>query len=145
MSKFNSYLNFPGNTEEAFNFYKSVFGGEFAMVMRFGEMGGCDELPESAKNKIAHIALPVGNGDMLMGTDSLESFGQTLTFGNNYYICINPDSRDDADRIFTALSDGGKVEMVMSDMPWGGYFGNFADKFGAHWMVHFDANAGGAK
>lgn len=144
MSQFNPYLNFPGNTEEAFNFYKSVFGGEFAMVMRFGDMEECGEIEESEKNKIAHIALPVGEGNILMGTDSLESFGQKLNFGNNYYICISPDSRDDADRVFGSLSDGGKVEMPMTDMSWG-YFGSFADKFGAQWMIVFDPNEGGSK
>lgn len=144
MSQFNSYLNFPGNTEEAFNFYKSVFGGEFQAVMRFGEMEGCGEIPEAEKSKIAHVALPVGNGSMLMGTDSLESMGQKINFGNNYYICITPDSRDDADRLFGSLSGGGKIEMPMTDMPWGGYFGSFTDKFGAQWMLHYDTN-GGAK
>lgn len=144
MSQFNPYLNFPGNTEEAFNFYKSVFGGEFQAVMRFGEMEGCDEMAEAEKSKIAHIALPVGEGNMLMGTDSLESFGQKLNFGNNYYICISPDSREEADRIFGSLSDGGKVEMPMTDMSWG-YFGSFADKFGAQWMIVFDSKGGGSK
>jgi PhnB protein len=145
MSQFNPYLNFPGTTEEAFNFYKSVFGGEFQAVMRFGEMPGCDggEIAEADKNKIGHIALPIGDGNILMGTDSLESMGQKLSFGNNMYICISPDTRDEADRIFGSLSDGGKVEMPMSDMPWGGYFGSFTDKFGAQWMLHYDANGGG--
>lgn len=145
MSQFNPYLNFPGNTEEAFNFYKSVFGGEFAALLRFSEMEGCSEMPEEAKNKIAHVALPVGNGNMLMGTDSIESMGQKLNFGNNMYICISPDSRDEADRLFGSLSDGGKVEMPMTDMPWGGYFGSFTDKFGAQWMLHYDTSGGGSK
>lgn len=139
MSQFNPYLNFPGNTEEAFNFYKSVFGGEFAGLTRFGEMEGCSEMPDEAKNKIAHVALPVGDGNMLMGTDAIESIGQKLTFGNNMYVCISPDSRDKADRIFSSLSEGGNIEMPMTDMPWGGYFGSFTDKFGAQWMLHYDA------
>ncbi len=144
MSQFNPYLNFPGNTEDAFNFYKSVFGGEFLAVLRFGEMpGGCDELAEADKSKIAHIALPVGEGNILMGTDSVESMGQKLSFGNNMYICISPDSREEADRLFQSLADGGKVEMSMTDMPWGGYFGSFTDQFGAQWMLHYDANGGG--
>lgn len=145
MSQFNPYLNFPGNTEEAFNFYKSVFGGEFAGVMRFGDMEGCSEIAEADKSKIAHIALPVGEGNMLMGTDSLESMGQKLEFGNNIYVCISPDSREEADRIFGSLSEDGKVEMPMTDMPWGGYFGSFTDKFGAQWMLHHDTKNGGAK
>src|SRR5688500_9359654 len=119
MSSFHPYLNFAGNTEEAFNFYKSVFGGEFQAVMRFTDMAGCDEMPltEADKNKIAHIALPLGNGTILMGTDSLESLGQKLNVGNNSYICIVPDTREDADRLFNGLSPDGKVEMPMSDMP----------------------------
>lgn len=145
MSQFNPYLNFPGNTEEAFNLYKSVFGGEFVGLMRFSEMEGGGEMPEDAKNKIAHVALPVGNGNMLMGTDSIESMGQKLTFGNNMYICISPDSRDEADRLFGSLSDSGNVEMPMTDMPWGGYFGSFTDRFGAQWMLHHDTSNGGAK
>ena len=144
MAEFNTYLNFPGNTEEAFNFYKSVFGGEFQAVMRFGDMPGCDEAPigEADKSKIMHIALPVGKGNMLMGTDSLESMGQTLSFGNNSYICISPETREDSDRLFNGLTDGGKVETPMADMPWGGYFGSGADKFGVQWMIHFDGSGG---
>jgi PhnB protein len=145
MSQFNPYLNFPGNTEEAFNFYKSVFGGEFQALVRFSEMEGCGEIAEADKGKIAHVALPVGDGNMLMGTDSLESFGQKLTFGNNAYICITPDTREDADHLFGSLSDAGKIEMPMTDMPWGGYFGSFTDKFGAQWMLHYDKNGGGGK
>jgi PhnB protein len=142
MSQFNPYLNFPGNTEEAFNFYRSVLGGEFAAVMRFSDMEGCGDMAEADKNKIAHIALPVGEGNMLMGTDSIESMGQKINFGNNFYVCIGPDSREEADSLFGSLSDGGKVEMPLTDMPWGGYFGSFTDKFGTQWMLHYDAKAG---
>ena len=137
MSSFNPYLNFAGNTEEAFNFYKSVFGGEFAMVMRFSDMPG-GELPETDKNKIMHIALPIGNGNMLMATDTLESLGQTLTMGNNFYICVSPDNRDEAYRLFNAFAEGGKVEMPLADTFWGAYFGCVADKFGVQWMINFD-------
>jgi PhnB protein len=144
MALFHPYLNFAGNTEEAFNFYKSVFGGEFQAVMRFTDMAGCDEMPltEADKNKIAHIALPLDNGTILMGTDSLESLGQTLNVGNNSYICIVPDSREDADRLFNGLSPDGKVEMPMSDMPWGDYWGCFSDKFGVQWMISHNNNVG---
>lgn len=144
MAEFNTYLNFPGNTEEAFNFYKSVFGGEFQAVMRFGDMPGCGEvtISEADKDKIMHIALPVGSGNMLMGTDSLESMGQKLSFGNNSYICISPETRDEANRMFTSLTEGGHVETPMADMPWGGYFGCGADRFGVRWMIHFDKNGG---
>ena len=137
MASYHPYLNFAGNAEEAFNFYKTVFGGEFSAVMRFTDMEGCSEMPlsDTDKNKIAHISLPLENGTILMASDSLEAFGQKLNVGNNTYTCIVPDSRDDADRIFNGLSDGGKVEMPMADMPWGDYWGCFADKFGVQWMI----------
>ena len=137
MTKLNTYLNFAGNTEEAFNFYKSVFGGEFAALIRFKHMPmeGV-KLSEAEANKIMHIGLPVGQ-EMLMGTDALESMGFKLVQGNNSYIMIGVDSKDEADRIFNALSAGGKVEMVMADQPWGDYYGSFWDKFGIGWMVDY--------
>ena len=134
----NPYLNFDGNAEEAFNFYKSVFGGEFPVVMRFGENPECSEIPDAEKNRIMHIALPV-DGGMLMASDIMKSMGQSLTVGNNFYISLSPESRGEADRIFAGLSDGGKVEMALTDMPWG-YWGCFADKFGVQWMVNVDNN-----
>ncbi len=143
MTAINPYLNFRGNTEEAFNFYKTVFGGEFAALMRFGEAPGCDEMPvaETEMEKIMHIALPIGvNGGVLMGTDALESMGQNLIEGNNYSIAISPASRDEADRIFNGLAHGGKIEMPLSDAFWGAYFGALQDKFGTRWMVNFDGN-----
>lgn len=138
MARLDPYLNFPGNTEEAFEFYRSVFGGEFTAVMRFGEMPGCDEmqLSEEDKGKIMHISLPVGNA-ILMATDSLESMGQTLEAGNNSYLSFSPDSREEADRVFAALADGGKVNMPLADMFWGDYWGSLTDRFGTHWMVNF--------
>ena len=137
MTKLNTYLNFAGNTEEAFNFYKSVFGGEFAAVIRFKDMPmeGV-KLSEADENKIMHIGLPVGK-EMLMATDALESMGFKLVQGNNSYIMIGVDSKDEADRIFNALSAGGKVEMAMADQPWGDYYGSFWDKFGIGWMVDY--------
>ena len=140
MATYHPYLNFDGNAEEAFNFYRSVFGGEFSAAVRFSEMPGCTEmqLSDEDKNKIAHIALPLDNGTMLMASDSLEAFGQKLNVGNNTYTCIVPDSRDEADRIFNGLSEGGKVEMAMADMPWGAYWGCFSDKFGVQWMISHD-------
>ena len=131
----NPYLNFDGNTEEAFNFYKSVFGGDFAVVMRFGDNPQCDQMAEDDKNRIMHIALPIDGGGMLMATDALESVGQKLNVGNNFYISLSPSTREDADRIFNGLSDGGKVEMPMAEMFWG-YFGSFTDKFGVQWMLN---------
>jgi len=142
MATINPYLNFNGNTEEAFNFYKSVFGGEFAAVMRFGDAPGCEGMPvaESDKGKIMHIALPIGNGNLLMATDTIESMGQTLTEGNNFSISINAESREEADKLFGGLSNDGKVEMPLADAFWGDYFGMLQDKFGVRWMVSYDKN-----
>jgi PhnB protein len=140
MATINPYLNFNGNTEEAFNFYKSVFGGEFAAVMRFGDAPPCDEMPvaETDKDKIMHIALPIGDGNLLMATDMLDSMGQTLIEGNNYSISINAESRAEADKLFSGLSTGGKVEMPLADAFWGDYFGMLQDKFGVRWMVSYN-------
>jgi PhnB protein len=137
MTKLNTYLNFAGNTEEAFNFYKSVFGGELTPIVRFKDMPmeGMN-IPKEDENKVMHVGLPIGD-QMLMGTDILESLGQKLVIGNNTYISIHPDSKEEADRIFNALSAGGKVEMAMADQPWGDYYGSFKDKFGVQWMVNY--------
>ncbi|WP_221391778.1 VOC family protein [Dyadobacter sp. NIV53] len=140
MAVSNVYLNFPGNAEEAFDFYKSVLGGEFHMVQRFGDTPHGDQLPEEEKKKIMHISLPIGAGTMIMASDAIESMGQKLTIGNNFYICLSPDSEEDADQIFNGLSAGGKVEMGMEKTFWGAYFGSFADKFGVHWMVNYEYN-----
>lgn len=137
MTKLNTYLNFAGNTEEAFNFYKSVFGGEFDSVVRFKDMPmeGV-KLSQEDENKIMHIGLKIG-GQSLMATDALESMGFKVTMGNNSYIMITPDTKEEADRIFNALSAGGKVEMAMADQPWGDYYGSFWDKYGVGWMVDY--------
>lgn len=140
MTTVNPYLNFNGTTEEAFNFYKSVFGGEFQALMRFSDNAACGEVSEDDKNKIMHVALPVGNGTILMGTDALESMGQKLNVGNNFYVCLSPESKEEADRLFNGLSEGGKVEMPIQDMFWGDYWGSFADKFGVQWMVSYNPN-----
>jgi PhnB protein len=137
MTKLNAYLNFPGNTEEAFNFYKSVFGGEFSSIVRFKDMPmASQKLSRDVENKIMHIALPVGN-DLIMATDAIESMGFKLTPGNNSYIMIQVDSQAEADRVFNALSAGGKVEVALADQPWGDYYGSFWDKFGIGWMVDY--------
>lgn len=135
--KINIYLNFAGNTEEAFNFYKSVFGGEFTSVVRFKDMPveGM-KIPKEDENKIMHIGLPIGKDSVLMATDALESLGQKLNQGNNFYISIHPDNRQEADRLFTTLSAGGTVEMPMADQVWGDYYGSFKDKFGVQWMIN---------
>lgn len=136
--KLNIYLDFAGNAEEAFNFYKSVFGGEFSSVVRFKDMPmeGVS-IPKEDENKILHMSLPVGRDDVLMASDVLESLGQTLTPGNNISIAIQSDSKEDADRVFNALSFGGAVEMPIADQPWGDYYGSVKDKFGVLWMIFY--------
>ncbi|MBI4316965.1 MAG: VOC family protein [Chloroflexi bacterium] len=138
MTRVNAYLNFPGNTEEAFNFYKSVFGGEFSAVVRFKDMPmeGVN-VPEKDANKILHIGLPIGTDYMLMASDALESLGQKVVQGNNVNISIHPETKEEADRIFAALSAGGTIEMPIADQPWGDYYGSFRDKFGIQWMVNY--------
>jgi PhnB protein len=138
MTKINIYLNFAGNTEEAFNFYRSVFGGEFSALVRFKDMPMPGEkLRKEDERKIMHIGLPIGQGDVLMASDSLESLGQKLVQGNNAYISVHPDTKEEADRIFKALSAGGAIEMPIADQPWGDYYGSFKDKFGMMWMVNY--------
>lgn len=137
MPTINPYLNFNGNTEEAFNFYKSVFGGEFAMLMRFKEAPAEFAGSPDEQNKIMHIAFPIGKNDILMGSDSPDSFGK-VTFGSNAQISITAYSKDEADKLFNGLSEGGTVLMPMAQTFWGSYFGMFTDKFCVHWMVSFD-------
>ena len=137
MAKINPYLNFAGNTEEAFNFYKSVFGGEFAMLQRFKDGPESDKLPPGLENMIMHVALPIGKGDLLMGTDAPEQMGFTINIGNNSYICISPDSKEEADHLYKGLSEGGIIEMELQEMFWGAYYGSFTDKFGIKWMVNY--------
>lgn len=139
-TKINPYLNFAGNTEEAFNFYKSVFGGEFSGIYRFGDMPmeGHENLSEEDKNRIMHIGLPIGDENTLMATDALESMGQKLTEGNNFYLSITAESKEEADRLFYGLSDGGSVEVAMGDASWGSYFGMFKDPFGIGWMISYE-------
>ncbi len=139
MKAVNPYLNFAGYSEEAFIFYKSVFGGEFLAVIRFSDMPmeGM-EIPEQDKMKIMHISLPIGKNTILMATDTLESLGQKLTQGNNSYIYIAAEDKEEADSIFEKLSAGGDIEMAMADVPWGSYFGSFKDKYGVLWMVDYE-------
>lgn len=133
----NPYLNFPGTTEEAFNFYKSVFGGEFSMLQRFSDTPHGAEMPEADRDKIMHVSLEVSPGYHLMATDATESMGFKLNVGNNVHIAIMPDSRDEATRLFNGLSAGGKIEMVLEDTFWGAYYGSFVDKFGIQWMINY--------
>lgn len=138
MARMNPYLNFDGNAEEAFNFYKSVFGSEFTGVHKFGNMPGAENLPDKEKNRIMHISLPIDEHTSLMGSDTMPSMGHTLTVGNNVHISLHPTSREEADRLFNGLSAGGSVEMPLQDTFWGAYFGSFKDKFGINWMINFD-------
>lgn len=130
-------LNFDGNTEEVFDFYKSVFGGEFSTVLRFRDLDGMEGLPDHELDRIAHITLPLGNGHLLMGADSLESFGKSLTVGNNFYITLEPKSAEDAERLFDALAAGGHVEMPLEKTEWAEKFGQCADRFGVQWMINY--------
>lgn len=137
----NPYLTFPGNCEEAFMFYKSVFGGNFQYIGRFNEMPpaeGQPPIPESEGNKIMHVSLPISSETILMGSDSSEAFGQVTTIGNNFSISINAASVKDADRLFNGLAAGGSIVMPMEKTFWGAYFGMLVDRFGIQWMVNFD-------
>lgn len=143
MASINPYLTFPGQCEEAFNFYKSVFGGEFPYFGRFKDMPpseGCEPLSDEEGNKVMHVSLPISKETILMGSDSSEAWGQSTVLGNNFSISINTESKDEADKLFTGLSAGGKVTMPMEKTFWGAYFGMFTDKFGIQWMVNFDEN-----
>ncbi|HWV25494.1 MAG TPA: VOC family protein [Thermomicrobiales bacterium] len=140
MATVGTYLNFAGETEEAFNFYKSVFGGEFMGEMaRFSEMPpmeGQPALPENEKNWVLHVSLPILGGHLLMGSDVPSAMGgDKLVKGGNFYISLHPDTRVEADRLFAALSEGGTVEMPMTEEFWGDYFGSFKDRFGVQWMI----------
>ncbi len=141
MATINPYINFNGNAEEAFTFYKSVFGGEFTKISRFKEMESNDmSISPNDADKIMHIALPVGN-NVLMGNDVPESMGRTNENENRSKISINCDSKEEADRLFNGLTVGGKIEFPMGDSPWGSYFGMFRDKYGIEWMIDFDAKS----
>ena len=140
MARVSTYLNFPRSTEEAFNFYRSVFGTEFiGGIMRFGEVPaqpGQPPLAEADRNLVMHIELPILAGHVLMGTDAPESMGFTLTQGNTVTINLEPDTRSETDKLFAALTAGGKVDMPLTDMFWGGYFGSVTDQFGVQWMLN---------
>jgi len=144
MARVSTYLNFSRHTEEAFVFYRKVFGTEFTgPIHRFADIPPApDQLPmaEADKHLVMHVELPILGGHVLMGTDAPESMGFKLAIGNNSYINLEPDSRAEADRLFEALSAGGKVEMPMQDMFWGAYFGSFADRFGVNWMINSGVN-----
>jgi PhnB protein len=140
MSRVSTYLNFPGTTEQAFTFYRSVFGAAFnGPVHRFGEVPaapGQPALSEADKKLVMHVELPTLGGHVLMGTDAPESMGFTVVHGNSVHINLEPDTRGETDRLFAALSVGAKVDMPLRDMFWGAYFGSLTDQFGIRWMFN---------
>jgi PhnB protein len=139
MAVVNPYLNFNGNTEAAFDFYRSVFGGDFITLMRFKDVPSEHKMSEREAEKIMHVALPIGDGTMIMGSDVPENLGN-VTMGTNFYVSINTKSEEEADRLFNGLSAGGHVAMPLEKSFWGSYFGMFRDQFGIQWMISFDYN-----
>ena len=138
MAQINPYINFNGNTEEAFNFYKSVFGGEFERIIRFKDMPNTEiPISENEANKIMHIALPIGK-NVLMGNDVPEFMGKVNENENRSKIAVSAASKEEADKIFNGLSAGGNIEVPITDSPWGSYFGMFRDKYGIEWTVDFE-------
>ena len=139
----NVYLTFDGNCREAFEFYRSVFGGEFPQVSTFNEMPPQEGMPpvkEEEKDRIMHMSLPISNETFLMGSDTGGEWAKGFKQGNNFSISVNTGAKDEANRIFKELSNGGRITMPMSKTFWGSYFGMFTDKFGINWMVSFDEN-----
>ena len=142
MATVNIYLKFNGNCREAFDFYKSALGGEYSYISTFGDMPpqkGMPPLPEADREKIMHVSLPVSEETILMGSDTTNAFGGPVSFGNNFSISLDPGNRSEADRLFAALSEGGKITMPLDEMFWGDYFGSLTDKFGINWMVNCNA------
>jgi len=137
MKSISPYLNFNGNTEEAFNFYRSVFGGVFSAVQRYKEMPGSDKFPPNEQNKIMHIALPLGNAGVLYGSDVPGSMLSQLSFGTNAHIMIEGESEEEVYRLFNALSSGGKVVMAGQKTFWDAFYGACSDKFGVQWMFNY--------
>ena len=141
MALINPHINFNGNAEEAFTFYKSVFGGEFAKVIRFKDLASPEfRVAEKEENKIMHIALPIGKSNMLMANDVPEAMGKTNENENRSKIVINAGTKEEANKLFNGLSVGGQIEGPIGDSPWGTCFGCFRDKYGIEWIVEFDPN-----
>jgi len=140
MALINPHINFNGNAEEAFTFYKSAFGGEFTKLIRFKDLAGAGfPVAEKEENKIMHIVLPIGKGSMLMGNDVPEIMGKTNENENRSKIMISAESKEEADKLFNGLSAGGQIEGPIGESPWGSYFGCFRDKYGIEWMVDFNS------
>lgn len=130
------YLNFNGNTGEVFEFYKSVFGGEFDVLQRFKDTPHAGNVSAADQEKVMHVALPIGN-NTLMGSDMIESMASVYKPGNNFWLSVNPDSEKDAEKYFNALSSGGIVAMPLEKAPWGALFGMLVDKYGIQWMINY--------
>jgi PhnB protein len=146
MALINPHIYFNGNAEEAFNSYKSIFGGEFAKISRYKDISSPEyPIAENDANRIMHIALPIGKSNVLMASDVIESMGHVMEKDNRYTVSISAESKEEADKLFNGLSEGGEVEMPIAYGPWGNYFGMFADKFGVQWMVDFDPKYNGQK
>ncbi len=137
MATLNPYINLPGNTEQAFNFYRSVFGGEFKDFVRFKDTPEKDKLKPAEQEKIMHVSLPIGKDNVLMGSDALESMGHPVKPGNNFYLSIEAQSKEEADKLFKGLSVEGKITMALADTFWGAYFGMITDRFGVQWMFNY--------
>ena len=138
MARINPYIHFNGNAEEAFIFYQSVFGGEFSKLMRYKDLAGGEyPIPENDANKLMYIALPIAKSNVLLGSDVMEMMGRVTENDNRNTISISAESREEADKLFNGLSQGGKIEMPMADGPFGAYFGMFTDKYGIQWMMEF--------
>ncbi|HSP82884.1 MAG TPA: VOC family protein [Gillisia sp.] len=137
MVTINPYLNFNGKTEEAFKFYQTVFGGELSEINRFKDMPDAQNIPEPDREKVMHVSLPIGKGNFLMGSDIMGSMASNFKPGNNFYISVSPQSREETERIFKELSKGGKIEMELDETFWGSYFGMFQDKYGINWMLDY--------
>jgi len=138
MLNVNPYLHFMGKTEEAMNFYKSIFGGEFSIFQRYKDMAGGEKMSEEDQVKMIHISLPIGKGNVLMASDNLESMGHEIIAGDNFHICIHTENEKETDKLFKALSANGKTEMPLNKTFWGAYFGMCRDKFGIQWMISYD-------
>ena len=140
MALINPHIHFNGNAEEAFKFYKSVFGGAFTKLMRYKDLSSPEHpVAESDANRLMYVALPIGKSNVLLGSDVLEIMGRVTENDNRNTISISAESREEADKLFDGLSKGGSIEMPIADGPLGSYFGMFADKYGIQWMVHHEA------
>jgi PhnB protein len=138
MKSINPYLNFKGNAEEAFQFYKTIFGTNITGLQRYGETPGVSDMSPSDREKVMHIAMPLGKGSILMASDAIGEENKTLNVGNNISLNIEVESQEEADRIFNGLTAGGKIDMPMQKTFWNAYFGMCTDKYGIHWMIDYD-------